>query len=94
MNNLGNELGLLCGRRGDLEEAITTARRVVNLTSVDHPKLAMYLNNLATKLESRYEWTGEMADLEEAMTTARLAGRLNTGRQRRSGDVPDQPRQQ
>jgi hypothetical protein len=31
------------------------------------------LNKLGNKLESRYEWTGEMQDLEEAIRVARLA---------------------
>ncbi|SPJ84208.1 uncharacterized protein FTOL_10725 [Fusarium torulosum] len=52
----------------DLEEAIETARQAVKSTPDDHPDLAAMLNNLGTKLESRYERMGEMKDLEEAST--------------------------
>ena len=73
----------------DLEEAILVARQAVDVTPKDHPDLAGWLNNLGTKLESRYERTGEMEDLKEALRVARqavdvtpedhpdLAGRLN-----------------
>ncbi len=55
----------------NLEEAIETAREAVQSTPHDHPNRAACLNNLGTKLQSRFERTGEMANLEEAIETAR-----------------------
>jgi len=57
----------------DLEEAINTTRQAVDLTLSDHPNLAMYVNNLSSRLKSRFERTGEMKDVEEAINTARQA---------------------
>ncbi len=39
----------------------------------DHPALAAIINNLGTKLESRYKRTGKMEDLEEALQVTQQA---------------------
>ena len=49
------------------------AQQAVDITSKDHPDLAGRLNNLGTKLKSRYKHTGKMEDLEEAIRVARQA---------------------
>jgi hypothetical protein len=51
----------------DLEEAVGVAHQAVQTISEDHPDLAGSLNNLGTKLERRYERTGNMEDLDEAI---------------------------
>jgi tetratricopeptide (TPR) repeat protein len=61
------------GRMNDLEEAIQTARRAVDITPEDHPVLAGWLNNLDISLSDRYKRTGLMEDLEEAIQTAQRA---------------------
>ena len=57
----------------DLEEALRVARQAVDVTPKDHLDLATMLNNLGTKLESRYERTGKMEDLEEALQVTQQA---------------------
>jgi len=58
----------------DLEDSIRRAQQAVNITPQDHPDLAMYLNNLGYKLETRFEKTGRMEDLEESIRRAQQAG--------------------
>jgi hypothetical protein len=58
------------GRMDDLEEAIRTARRVVEVIPKDHEDLAALLHNLGNRLESRFERMGRMEDLEEAIQMA------------------------
>jgi len=43
------------------------SQQVVEVTPKDYPDLAGYLNNLGSKLESRYNRTGKIEDLEEAI---------------------------
>jgi hypothetical protein len=69
----------------------------VAATPDDHPNLATRLNNLGSKLESRFERTGSMEDLEEASQRAgqavsatpddhpNLAGMLNNQLESRFG---------
>ncbi|KAI5460955.1 CHAT domain-containing protein [Mariannaea sp. PMI_226] len=57
----------------DLEEAIQTARRAVELTPDNHPLYAIMWNNLGTKLEMRYQQTKHIRDLEETIQAARQA---------------------
>ncbi|KAJ5662986.1 hypothetical protein N7507_003717 [Penicillium longicatenatum] len=57
----------------DLEEAIRLSRQAAQATPEDHPDLAIYLNNLGNRLESRYERTGQIEDLEEAIRASRQA---------------------
>ena len=60
----------------DLEEAIDTARRAVQLTPSDHPNLSSYLNGLGLWLGRLFERSEEVKDLEEAIDTARRAVQL------------------
>jgi Tfp pilus assembly protein PilF len=58
----------------DLEEAIQTERRAVEVTSPNYPDLASRLNNLGNMLQSRFEQMGRMEDLEDAIEFLRQAG--------------------
>ncbi|KAG7403689.1 hypothetical protein Forpe1208_v016358 [Fusarium oxysporum f. sp. rapae] len=71
LNNLGNKLGQLYERIGemeDLERAIQVVRLAVESTPDDHSGLADCLNNLGIKFGMRYERTGETNDLEDVST--------------------------
>ena len=53
----------------DLDRAIVTNEQAVESTPDDHPDRAMYLNNLGSALQSRFERTGSMDDLDRAIVT-------------------------
>lgn len=64
---------------GDLEEAVTLARRVAADTPPEDPDLSRSLSNLAYVLNLRYESTGEADDRAEALDALRAAARTGTG---------------
>ncbi|MFD1660586.1 CHAT domain-containing protein [Streptomyces caeni] len=64
---------------GDLDEAVTLARRVVADTPPDDPDLGRSLANLAYVLNLRHESTGEADDLAGALDALRAAARTGTG---------------
>jgi len=51
----------------DLEEAIRTAQQTIEITPQKYPDLVAKLNNLGSKLKSRFERTGRMKDLKEVI---------------------------
>jgi len=53
----------------DLDRAIDTTEQAAQLTALDHPKKAMYLNNLGTALQKRFEKTGSIEDINRAIKT-------------------------
>jgi tetratricopeptide (TPR) repeat protein len=56
-----------------LEKAVRKAEQAVEATPEDHPELAIYLDNLASKLARRFKRTGRIEDLEEAIRKAEQA---------------------
>ncbi|WP_319052938.1 CHAT domain-containing protein [Streptomyces europaeiscabiei] len=64
---------------GDLDEAVTLARRVVADTPPDDPDLSRSLANLAHVLNLRHESTGEADDRAAALDALRVAARTGTG---------------
>jgi tetratricopeptide (TPR) repeat protein len=76
LDNLGKRLSdryTRIGKTEDLEEAISHARRAVEITPQDHPNLAIWLNNLGNMLSYQYARTDKTEDLEEAISHARRA---------------------
>ncbi|MFD5159381.1 CHAT domain-containing protein [Streptomyces hawaiiensis] len=64
---------------GDVDEAVTLARRVVADTPPDDPDLGRSLANLAYVLNLRHESTGEADDLAETLDALRAAALTGTG---------------
>ncbi|KAK3933788.1 hypothetical protein QBC46DRAFT_348273 [Diplogelasinospora grovesii] len=65
----------------DLEEAIRVARQAVDSMPDDHADRAGWLSNLGSKLERRYERTGEMSDPQTTSTsTPKPAQKASSGR--------------
>jgi tetratricopeptide (TPR) repeat protein len=60
-------------RNSSLEEAITNAKRAVDITPKSHPKIALRLCNLALVHRARYELGGKVEDLNEAATALQRA---------------------
>lgn len=76
INNLANAFSTLyrrLKRPGDLIDAITWARKVIELVPESSPDHAMYINNLGTKVWAQFEATGSLEDRGEAMQLARKA---------------------
>lgn len=61
------------GTAEDLEEAISNAQRVVDMTPEDHPELPALLDNLATLLSTQFDRTKRMEDIEVAIQVAQRA---------------------
>jgi tetratricopeptide (TPR) repeat protein len=55
------------------------------MTSEDHPKRALYLNNLGSQLHDRYSKTQAMADLEESIQFTRQAVNGASNQEERAG---------
>ncbi|MDG9708543.1 CHAT domain-containing protein [Streptomyces sp. DH10] len=64
---------------GDLDEAVTLARRVAADTPPDDPDLSRSLANLAYVLNLRHGSTGRAADLADALDALRAAALTGTG---------------
>jgi TPR repeat protein len=80
LNNLGNMLWARyngTGQQEDLERALATVRKAVDLTPRDHPDRIPYLVNLGNQLSSRYNRTGSIGYLEEAIKVATEAVELS-----------------
>jgi hypothetical protein len=57
----------------DLERAIVSSEKAMELISNDHPDRASCLNNFASALHARYESTGSAVDLDRYIATIELA---------------------
>ncbi|VDC01141.1 unnamed protein product [Peniophora sp. CBMAI 1063] len=73
------------GKDEDLQAAITTHRRVVELMPDEYSGKARLLGNLAIALHRRFEHAGELDDLEAAISNNRRAVELTPDRN------PDKP---
>lgn len=64
--------------RIDGRPAITMKGQAVTSTPDDHPKRAVYLNNLGNALERRFDRTGSTDDLERSIATKEEAVAIHT----------------
>ncbi|MBB4934416.1 hypothetical protein F4561_005236 [Lipingzhangella halophila] len=56
-----------------ITNTVTVWQRIVQATPEDHPNRAVYLSNLGTALQTRFERTGALEDLDQAITALRGA---------------------
>ncbi|KAJ6548930.1 hypothetical protein B0H19DRAFT_1074726 [Mycena capillaripes] len=64
---------LRLGNPGDIHEAISKQRDVLNQTSIDHPNLPDMVTNLANSLGARFKQFGDLNDLNERITMQEYA---------------------
>jgi tetratricopeptide (TPR) repeat protein len=79
LNNLANALSVRFERLGklsDVEDAIATHRRAIQLTSDDHPDKPIFLSSLGASLIARFERFDEFDNLEDAVSMLHHAVKL------------------
>jgi len=83
LNNLGNSFLSRfehAGKLEDLESAISTLQKAIQLTPDAHAHMASLLNNLANSLFTRFKATENLEDIFQAISVLRLSATQSTGK--------------
>ncbi|KAF6753805.1 CHAT domain-containing protein [Ephemerocybe angulata] len=64
---------LQAGNLSDINEAVSTLERAVEIAPQGHADLPRYLNNLGLSFRSRFERTGQLSDISEAVSAQQKA---------------------